>query len=186
MTKKYIALALAGSLIAGNAWAASPCVRADDELAMRTAALQQQLMVAAFSCSDVSRYNQFVLSHQAELQRSDAALLAFFIRENGESGTADYHTFKTKAANVSALQSARQPDNFCANADRVFEAALAPYQPTLASFVYSEWNAASEEISTRCTDDGIGAERIARGPASYDGPAPHAPVAPDLAGGSTD
>src|SRR5438105_6511695 len=98
MTKKYLAMTIAGSLLASSSWAAAPCVRAQDELAMRTAALQQQLMVAAFSCGDITRYNQFVLSHRGDLQKSDAALLAFFVRENGESGTADYHSFKTKAA----------------------------------------------------------------------------------------
>jgi hypothetical protein len=183
MTKKYLSLAVAGSLIAGNAWAASSCVRPEDEVAMRAAALQQQLMVAAFTCGEVGRYNEFVILHQGELQQTDAALLAFFVRENGESGTDDYHTFKTKAANVSALQSARDLDRFCANADGIFRAALDSYQPTLASFVYSEWSATSQFISTSCTDDESYAERTARAQPSYEGPVAHAPMDAMVAAG---
>ena len=66
------------SLLAGNAWAAGSCVRPQDVTALRTAALQQQLMVAALTCHDVAAYNRFVISHQGALQVSDKALMDFF------------------------------------------------------------------------------------------------------------
>jgi hypothetical protein len=176
MSGKWVSLALAGSVIAGNSWAGGSCVSRRDEMALRTAVLQQQLMVAAFSCGDVSRYNEFVVSHQGELQQSDAALLAFFIRENGEGGTAGYHTFKTKAANLAALQSARDLDAYCENSGRIFDAALTPYRATLASFVESQESSAGEYVYATCSDGGFWGERTAGRRTEYGSPAPHAPM----------
>jgi hypothetical protein len=175
MTSKCLSLAIAGSLIAGNAWAGA-CVRPLDEMAMRTAALQQQLMVAALSCSEIARYNRFVVSHQSELQQSDKALLAFFKRENGAGGTAAYHAFKTRAANTSALQSAQNGDAYCANARQAYDAAFSQNTTDLATFVRSQWSSTDQYISVSCTDGSRGM-RTAGGAAQYATPAPHAPIA---------
>jgi hypothetical protein len=45
--------------MAGTGWAADVCARAPDLVALQVAALQQQLMVAALTCNDVSLYNSF-------------------------------------------------------------------------------------------------------------------------------
>ena len=58
------------------AWASPACERPEDAAAIHTAALQQELMVAAFLCHDIPAYNDFVLSHRSALQDSDRALMA--------------------------------------------------------------------------------------------------------------
>jgi hypothetical protein len=64
------------SLTAGTAWGADVCARAPDLVALQVAALQQQLMVAALTCDDVSLYNSFVTAYQKDLVASDEALQA--------------------------------------------------------------------------------------------------------------
>ncbi len=94
------------SLIAGTGWAAEICARAPDLVALQVAALQQQLMVAALTCDDVSLYNSFVITYQNDLVASDEALQAFFDRFGDAEGTPAYHSFKTKMANVYSARSA--------------------------------------------------------------------------------
>jgi hypothetical protein len=118
------AVALALSLLAGNAWAASVCARPQDMAALQTAALQQQLMVAALTCGDVNAYNGFVLSHRSELQKSDSALMSFFVRrgQDIQKGADDYNAYKTWLANDSSLRSLRDP-RFCRSANVAFRVA---------------------------------------------------------------
>jgi len=113
---------LAAAGLAGNAWAG--CVSNADMAALKTAAMQQELMVAAFSCHDIALYNQFVRSHQPELVRSDARLKAYFIQRDGaRAGEASYHTYKTELANSSSLRSIRSTDEFCDRAGADFDLA---------------------------------------------------------------
>ncbi|MBV9692536.1 MAG: hypothetical protein JO261_02430, partial [Alphaproteobacteria bacterium] len=99
-TMKTAAGALALLAMTGQSLAAS-CARAPEALALKTAAMQQQLMVAALYCNDVGLYNRFVVSYQRELQESDAALLGFFQR--GHGGSSAYHAYKTGLANDYSL-----------------------------------------------------------------------------------
>ncbi len=129
--------ALGAALLATNwtvatAWGAD-CVGSDDMSALRTAAIQQELMVAALTCYDIARYNRFVLSRQAELIDSDNRLKAFFVLRNASSGEARYNTFKTELANASSLRSIRETASFCAHASAEFD--LAARQMNLAAFV---------------------------------------------------
>jgi len=101
--------------LANPAWAAG-CASPIDASALKTAVMQQELMVAALQCHEASAYNRFVMSYRGELQSSDATLKAFFVRRGGEHGEAGYDTFKTKAANLSALEQARDAKSFCADA----------------------------------------------------------------------
>src|SRR5690348_9929713 len=96
--------ALTASSLIGNAWAG--CVSTADMAALKTAAMQQELMVAAFSCHAIGLYNHFVRSHQPELIRSDAQLKAYFVqRDSAKRGEAGYHTYKTELANAASLRS---------------------------------------------------------------------------------
>jgi hypothetical protein len=101
------------------------CATQTDSIALKTAVLQQELMVAGFQCHEAGAYNRFVLGYRGELQASDAALKAFFVRRGGEHGEAGYDTFKTKAANLSGLEQARDARAFCADAHALFAAAAA-------------------------------------------------------------
>jgi len=123
---------LTANCVVANASSAD-CVNRDDLSALKTAAMQQELMVAALTCHDVRRYNRFVVSHQDELIDSDNRLKAFFIRRGGE---ARYHTFKTELANAASLRSSREADSFCADARDRFDLAERPI--SLAAFVAQE------------------------------------------------
>ncbi len=107
------------------AWAGD-CASPADLAALRTAALQQELMVAAFSCRDVDSYNRFVLAHQPELIASDAKLKSFFVRRDARHSESGYHAYKTELANASSLRSIRESDTFCAGAESEFRLALQP------------------------------------------------------------
>lgn len=114
------------------AWCA--CATQADAAALKTAVMQQELMVAALQCHEAAAYNRFVMSYRTELQASDAQLKNFFIKRGGEHGEAGYDTFKTKAANLSGLEQARDARAFCADAHALFTAA-AKNQAPLAVFV---------------------------------------------------
>jgi hypothetical protein len=125
-------LALCGMV--GQSWAAGVCARPDEAMALKTASMQQELMVAALYCNDVGLYNRFVVSYQRDLQNSDAALLAFFAHGHGGSGA--YHTYKTNLANDFSLSGLHGMQAYCSAANAAFGAALNPSgSPTLASFI---------------------------------------------------
>jgi hypothetical protein len=112
----FVATVFAMQMVPGAAWAGG-CASQADASALRVAALQQELMVAAFTCHDVSRYNNFVRAHQPELIASDDTLKAYFVRRSGEAA---YHTYKTELANSASLRSVRD-DGFCGRADHEFD-----------------------------------------------------------------
>ncbi len=136
------AAALMLTCMAGNVWAATAaaagCVKPDEITALKAAAVQQRLMVAALSCDAVKLYNDFVRSYQKELQASDRALQNFFRRLNGATGTEDFHAYKTRLANASSMQSIGNILSYCANAKASFDASLGEQKSTLATFVLSQ------------------------------------------------
>jgi hypothetical protein len=115
-------------LFSGDVWAAPFCARPQDVMAVRVAALQQEMMVAAFMCHDIAAYNRFVRSHQGELQESDKALMDFFLQQNAETGLGDYNLFKTELANVSSFRSVSDPQ-FCRRINANFSVALGGKEP---------------------------------------------------------
>lgn len=108
-------------LLTGGAWAGAACEAPRDATALKIAALQQFLMVAALTCHDVAAYNGFVVSHQGELQQSDKALLRYFLGRDAGTGDRDYNAYKTRLANASSLESLHDPQ-FCQAADAAFGA----------------------------------------------------------------
>jgi hypothetical protein len=123
-----------------NAFAASVagCANPEDMTAVKTAAIQQRLMVAALSCHAIDLYNKFVTSYQKDLQASDTALQNFFRRMNGKTGTSDYHAFKTKLANNSSMQSIGDITGYCASAQATFDTALGDSKTSLKTFVSTQ------------------------------------------------
>src|SRR5471032_3194358 len=134
-------------LALSNSALAAGCASPVDAAALKTAVLQQELMVAALQCHEEGAYNRFVMTYRPELQSSDATLKAFFVRRGGEHGEAGYDAFKTKAANLSALEQARDTPAFCGDAHALFRAALSN-QGSLMSFV----DARSTDIGNICVD----------------------------------
>jgi len=124
------------TLAAGTAWAGDgKCAKPEEMTAMQTAAVQQELMVAALTCNAVTLYNAFVTGYQKELQASDKSLKKLYLRLRGKTGMEGYNAFKTKLANASSIKSIRNITEFCANAQAAFGTALGPAKSTLAAFV---------------------------------------------------
>ena len=148
---KSCVTALMLTCMAGNVWAATTegvgCARPEDMSAIKAAAVQQRLMVAALSCNAIQLYNKFVTAYQKELQTSDRALQNFFRRLNGKTGTEDYHTFKTRLANTSSLQSIGDINAYCASTKEAFDTALNSTKITLAGFVSGQTTAADAAFS---------------------------------------
>ncbi len=141
--------ALMLTCMAGNAWAAGAagCARPADLTAIKAAAVQQKLMVAALSCDAIQLYNSFVTSYQKELQASDRSLQNFFRRLNGRTGTEDYHAFKTRLANGSSMQSIGNITDYCSSAKQVFAQALDGPKATLAVFVSGQTTSADNTFA---------------------------------------
>lgn len=106
-----------------QAFAGAGCSDREGRMAMRVAALQQELMVAALTCQAVPRYNEFVTSYRGELRASDDALKAHFEHARA-GGIADYHAFKTRLANQDSIRSIHDAD-YCYEADAAFQNAHA-------------------------------------------------------------
>ena len=143
------AAALMLTAMAGNAMAAAQagCARPEDMSAVKAAAIQQRLMVAALSCDAAKLYNNFVSTYQKDLQASDRALQNFFRRLNGKSGTEDYHAFKTRLANASSMQSIGDISGYCASAKQMFDAALNSGKSPLAVFVANQETSADNQFA---------------------------------------
>lgn len=133
--RNAVAAAAIACVAAVGAGAAS-CEKPQDAMAIRTAALQQEMVVAAFLCNDVAAYNNFVLSHQIALQQSDAVLMAFFQSANARTGFDDYNLYKTELANAASLRSATDR-RFCGRVNANFRAALGrPLDQLLTALPY--------------------------------------------------
>jgi hypothetical protein len=102
--------------------------------ALKTAAVQQELMVAGLTCNATAQYNNFVIAYRTELQLSDAALMNYFRSRDGNE--AGYDTYKTKLANLSASRSAAEGAHYCQAINRDF--AAAGHGQTLKDFVAGE------------------------------------------------
>jgi hypothetical protein len=155
------ALAMFGMM--GQAMAGGICARPDEALALKTAAMQQEMMVAALYCNDVKPYNHFVLSHQRELQSSDATLMSYFKRADGpRKGETAYHAYKTGLANDFSLASLHGMQAYCASVNAAFDASESPSAgPTLATFISTQSVSGTEAYeSCPMTADTGGASRV--------------------------
>jgi hypothetical protein len=178
------AVAALAALTSGTAAeAASRCASSAEISAIQVSAVQQELTDAALACGPgaVVNFNRFQTVFQKELRRSDAALLSMFKRLNGVAkGNAAYDSYKTRAI-AHAEQRRTKPgahDGFCAAAQIVFEAALAPDKPVLEDFVsgvpvYEDNPVDPCEIKVAITLQGVQA-----GSAVTPTPRPHLPSDP--------
>ena len=132
--------ALAAMTVSTAAEAAPRCASPSEISAVQVSAVQQELTDAALACGPgaVASFNRFQTVFQKELRKSDAQLLSMFKRLNGvREGNAAYDSYKTRAI-AHAEQRRTKPgahESFCAAAQIVFEAALAPDKPVLEDFV---------------------------------------------------
>src|SRR5258705_1059987 len=131
-------LGIALTFTIANAWAEELCARAADLVSLQVASIQQQLTVAALTCHDSDLYNTFVVTYRQDLQASDAALQAFFLRLNQATGAADYDTYKTKLANAYSLRSADNIGAYYGRARAAFRAALSDGKKALVEFAMAQ------------------------------------------------
>jgi hypothetical protein len=125
-------------LLATSALATPPakCAKPDEVSAIQAAAIQQQLMVAALTCNEITNFNAFQTSFGPELRTSDSKLEHMFKRLfGGGRGEAEYHAFKTRLANNSSISSIHDNQTYCHAASMVFAAALTAQKPALTDFV---------------------------------------------------
>jgi hypothetical protein len=116
----------------------SNCAQPVEVTAIQTAVVQQELMDAALGCGPTAleNFNAFQTTFGSELRRSDKTLLTMFRRIHGGSrGDAAYNLFKTDMASKAEIHRVRAMTDFCAAANVVFAAALAPQKPALSDFV---------------------------------------------------
>jgi hypothetical protein len=160
MTVKASAFGLVLSCLAGTALAENVCAGAKDLTALQVAAVQQELMVAGLSCNEAGLYNSFVLAYQRDLQASDNALLDYFLRMNVVTGTADYHRYKTKLANLYSLKSLSNKKAYCQSAERAFASALND-KLGLAAFALAQ-PSANASRSNACGESVTGLAMVAK------------------------
>jgi hypothetical protein len=131
------ALLLTSCLVSGAADARrARCGNLEEVTAVQTAAVQQELMVAALTCHEIDRFNAFQTGYGPELRVSDARLASLFRRLYGaRRGEAAYHTFKTKLANDSEMRSIHNNPAYCQEAGAMLSTALGSERPRLAAFV---------------------------------------------------
>ncbi|MGN6515347.1 MAG: hypothetical protein ACTHLR_05855 [Rhizomicrobium sp.] len=121
-TTKITAAVLAATAMTTQALAAGVCSRASETAGVKAEILQQQLMVAAYSCDLSGAYNAFVINYRPDLVASDQAAQSLFVRINATTGESDYQTFKTQLANDFSLDSQNE-NGFCDNAQAMFQQA---------------------------------------------------------------
>lgn len=105
---------------------AAPCISPADETALGARYLQTELMVAALSCSEQSRYNAFVSTFRAQIGAQSAALRKLFKRVYDGNGSRQLNAYVTRLANNAAMRSAGGGKRrYCAVAGNLFAQALA-------------------------------------------------------------
>ena len=97
---------------------ATPCATPPEQAALRSRAVQSDLVVAALNCDERDRYAAFVGRFEPQLAEQGRLLRAFFMRNYGEDGQAELDRYVTRLANEASTLSARAGGIFCARADR--------------------------------------------------------------------
>lgn len=97
----------------------------DRELAALNArVLQTELMVAALSCEERTRYNEFATSYQAVLVGRADDLRGFFQRTGGKQGPTRMNAMVTRLANNASKESQMNADTYCQFASELFDEVL--------------------------------------------------------------
>ena len=84
--------------------------------------LQSKLMVAALACDGAqSRYNNFALKYQKELGKNGTLIMSYFKCKAGKKATAQFDKMITKIANLASVLNSENHDDFCDEAQGVFD-----------------------------------------------------------------
>ena len=131
-----LALAIAGTG-AVPAYAAA-CASAKDRTALETRMLQTDLVVAALSCNERSRYNAFVIRFKSEIGDGGQGLKNFFQRLYGRQATSKLNAFVTELANEASQRTIAYQGDYCGDAVKRFDAVLQLPPKELTTFAASQ------------------------------------------------
>lgn len=100
------------------------CASENDLAALNARVLQTELMVAALSCDERERYNNFITAYRSVLTERSQALQGMFKRAYGGEGTDRLNSFVTRMANNSSQQVNDRGNDYCTYAGELFKEAL--------------------------------------------------------------
>ncbi len=115
------------------------CANDRDMAALNARVVQTELMVAALSCEEKPRYNQFASSYQEVLIARAGDLRAFFQRTMGSRGTSRMDALVTQLANDASKQSQMRADTYCQFAGDLFEKVLQTPPQNFNSVTSAAW-----------------------------------------------
>lgn len=115
------------------------CASDRDLAALNARVLQTELMVAALSCDEKQRYNNFVNAYRDVLFDRGQALQALFKRAHGAKANARLNAFITKLANDASQQVRTKGDGYCVFAGELFEETFATSPRELNRVANKEW-----------------------------------------------
>ena len=118
-------LAVGLSTVVTSAQASGLCARDDTDLkTLNARVLQTELMVAALSCNERSRYNAFVVRYKPELATLGGDLKQLFSVSLGKQAKSSLNAFVTKLANQASQRQVTQGSAFCTRAAGLFDRLL--------------------------------------------------------------
>lgn len=115
------------------------CANDRDLAALNARVLQTELMVAALSCEERERYNEFATSFQSVLVGRADDLRNFFQRVNGKQGATRMNALVTRLANDASKESQNQSDTYCKFASDLFEEVLKTPPMSLNAVTDKSW-----------------------------------------------
>ncbi len=129
----------AGAATKSKVKATKACANERDLAALDTRVVQTELMVAALSCAEAPRYNQFATSYQEVLSARGGDLRAFFQRTMGSRGITRMDALVTQLANDASKQSQMRADTYCQFAGDLFEKVLQSPPQSFSSVAAQDW-----------------------------------------------
>ncbi|KAB8124487.1 hypothetical protein D3W54_10195 [Komagataeibacter medellinensis] len=107
------ALALAGLVTGGQAWAAGPCSPSPAHEAFDVQGLKSELMVTALSCGAQDKYNNFVMKFRTKLASEEHVLNGYFSSTYGRNAQRQHDDYITQLANVQSERGLKSGTAFC-------------------------------------------------------------------------
>ena len=101
---RLVLFAAAAQFAAANAAWAGTCASPVEKAAFDSRVLQNELMVAALTCGETTRYNAFVTKFQPQLTEHGKTLKAYFARVYGKRGEHELNNFMTRIANAATMR----------------------------------------------------------------------------------
>lgn len=115
------------------------CASDRDLAALDARVLQTELMVAALSCEERERYNQFATTFQSVLMGRADDLRTFFQRIGGKQGPTRMNALVTRLANDASKESQNNADTYCHFASELFEEVLKTPPMSLNAVTDKTW-----------------------------------------------